>query len=215
VYRHRASPVALAGGDRAAFYQLRTILEGVVTRGTATSMKQHATYIGGKTGTTDNENDAWFVGFTSDVTVAVWVGYDNAGGKRTLGNGETGGKVAVPIVEPIFQASWLHHAPKTPLPAPTPEAARHLRPLPIDVNTGQKVAASKGAFMEYFRADGGRVRDTQHAMVSRGQVAMRPAVNPANDERGTFIYPGPNRQAPPPPSRPPRTLRELFGLQRY
>ena len=47
-----------------------------------------APYVAGKTGTTDDENDAWFVGFTNDVTVAVWVGYDNADGKRrTLGGG--------------------------------------------------------------------------------------------------------------------------------
>ena len=86
VYKHQAGPpLMMAGGDRAAFYQLRTILEGVVARGTAASMKDLAHFIGGKTGTTENENDGWFVGFTSDVTVAVWVGYDNAGGKRTLG----------------------------------------------------------------------------------------------------------------------------------
>ena len=214
VYRHRTTtPTVLAGGDRAAFYQLRTILEGVVTRGTATSMKQHAQYIGGKTGTTDNENDAWFVGFTSDVTVAVWVGYDNAGGKRTLGQGETGGKVAVPIVEPIFQASWVHHGPKTPLPAPSAEAGRTLKPFPIDVNTGQRMGASKNAFLEYFRVEGGKLRDTHHALV-RGHVAVR--MTRPDDERSA-VYPGPNgRQAPPPPpSRPPRTLRELFGLQSY
>ena len=130
----------LADGDRAAFYQLRTMLEGVVARGTAASMKHLAHYVGGKTGTTDNENDAWFVGFTSDVTVAVWVGYDNAGGKRTLGRGETGGQVAVPIVEPIIQATWNLHAPKTPLPPPSAEAARHLKALPIDLTSGQKLA---------------------------------------------------------------------------
>ena len=55
----------------------------------------------------DNENDAWFVGFTNDVTVAVWVGYDNAAGKRrTLGGDATGGHSAVPIFEPIIQAVW-------------------------------------------------------------------------------------------------------------
>ena len=88
-----------------------------MARGTAASIRQHAGFVGGKTGTTDNENDAWFVGFTSDVTVAVWVGYDNAGGRRTLGQGETGGKNAVPIAEQIIQATWQYHAPKTPLPA--------------------------------------------------------------------------------------------------
>ena len=61
----------------------------------------------GKTGTSDDENDAWFVGFTNDVTIGVWVGYDNADGKRrTLGGGQTGGKVAVPIFEQIIQAVW-------------------------------------------------------------------------------------------------------------
>ena len=86
VYRHDAGrPVIMAGGDRAAFFQLRTILEGVVTRGTAAGMKHLSGFAGGKTGTTDNENDAWFAGFTSDATVVVWVGYDNARGKQTLG----------------------------------------------------------------------------------------------------------------------------------
>ena len=121
VYRHAVTkPTYLADGDRAAFYQLRTILEGVVARGTAASIRQHAGFIGGKTGTTDNENDAWFVGFTNDVTVAVWVGYDNAAGRRTLGQGETGGKNAVPIAEQIIQATWQYHAPKTRWPRRRP-----------------------------------------------------------------------------------------------
>src|SRR5207249_10001148 len=68
------------------------------TRGTARSIAQHAPYVGGKTGTSDEENDTWFVGFSNDVTVAVWVGYDNAGKtRRTLGSGQTGSRVARPI----------------------------------------------------------------------------------------------------------------------
>ena len=86
-----------------------------------------AHFVGGKTGTTENENDAWFVGFTSDVTVAVWVGYDNARGKQTLGHSGTGGVTAVPIARPIIEASWNIVGPKTPLPPPSAEAARHLK----------------------------------------------------------------------------------------
>jgi membrane carboxypeptidase/penicillin-binding protein len=53
------------------------------------------------------------VGFTNDVTVAVWLGCDNAPAKRrTLGGGATGGGVAVPIFEPIIQAVWANVAPK-------------------------------------------------------------------------------------------------------
>jgi penicillin-binding protein 1A len=174
VYKHQAgAPVMMAGGDRAAFYQLRTILEGVVARGTAASMRHLTHFVGGKTGTTDNENDAWFVGFTSDVTVAVWVGYDNASGKRTLGQGSTGGHTAVPIVEPIIQATWNLYGAKTPLPPPSAEAARHLKALPVDYASGQRLAAaSKGGFTEYFRVDGNKkVRDTQYMLAGRHSLA--------------------------------------------
>jgi membrane carboxypeptidase/penicillin-binding protein len=212
VYRHVvAKPVYLAEGDRTAFYQLRTMLEGTVARGTAASIRQHAGFVGGKTGTTDSENDAWFVGFTSDVTVAVWMGYDNAGAKRTLGTGETGGKNAVPIAEQIIQATWQYHAPKTPLAPPSAEIARNLKAMPIDVFTGQKAASSKTAFMEYFRVTGGKIRETQHAMVGRGHVVQVPRSASFDDERP--LYANPRMAAP--YQRPPRTLRELFGLQRF
>ena len=216
VYRHHtAAPVVLADGDRVAFYQLRTMLEGVVTRGTAASLKHLTHYVGGKTGTTDNENDAWFVGFTSDVTVAVWVGYDNSKGKRTLGHGETGGRVSVPIVEPIIQASWTYVAPKSPLPPPSAEAARHIKMLPIDLNSGQRVAASaRGAFQEYFRLDSHKkLRETRYALVDRRHTVARsePRPAPAESEGRISMQSGaPARPAA--PERPPRTLRELFGF---
>ncbi len=78
------------------------------------SIMRLAPYVAGKTGTSDNENDAWFVGFTNDVTVAVWVGYDNADGqRRTLGRGQTGAKVALPIFEQIIQAVWSAACPRS------------------------------------------------------------------------------------------------------
>ena len=162
IYRHPTpSPTWLASGDRVAFYQLRTILEGVVARGTAQSLSHLTQYIGGKTGTTDNENDAWFVSFTGDVTVAVWVGYDNLSGKRTLGSGGTGGRVAAPIAEPIIQASWLYYAPKTPLPPPSSEARRKLQPVQVG-------GRGSGGFTEYLRTNAmGKVLDTKYALVSR------------------------------------------------
>ena len=101
-------------------------------------------YVAGKTGTTDDENDAWFVGFTNDVTIAVWVGYDNADGKRrTLGGGQTGGKVAVPIFKPIIQAVWANVAPKTALAPPSPEAKRQLSCKSIDLDSGELQTAAE------------------------------------------------------------------------
>jgi penicillin-binding protein 1A len=226
VYKHQAGPpLIMAGGDRAAFYQLRTILEGVVARGTAASMRHLTHFVGGKTGTTDNENDAWFVGFTSDVTVAVWVGYDNARGKQTLGHGSTGGHTAVPIVEPIIQATWNLHAPKTPLPPPSAEAGRHLKALPIDFASGQKLAAARsGAFTEYFKLDASKkVRDTQYSLAGRNSLArseprpgggIGPGPGPgqnAIEERPAYVPPSASGRLPP-SDRVPRNLRELFGL---
>ena len=62
----------------------------MVARGTAARLSALSAYIGGKTGTSDDFNDAWFAGFSNDITVVVWVGYDNAKGKRTLGHGQAG-----------------------------------------------------------------------------------------------------------------------------
>ena len=127
IYRHEPREVAIASVDRASFYQLKSMLQGVLARGTARSMAGIAPFVAGKTGTSDEENDAWFVGFSNDVTVAVWVGYDNADGKRrTLGGGATGGHTAVPIFEPVMQAVWAQVAAKTVLAPPSSEAKRQL-----------------------------------------------------------------------------------------
>ena len=131
-------------------FQLRTLLQGVVARGTAARLSSLSHFIGGKTGTSDEFNDAWFAGFSNDVTVVVWMGYDNAKGKRTLGNGQAGGKIALPIFESIMKTVWTQVAPQTPLPRPSPEAARHLVALPIDVqpdngSTGGGETASTSA----------------------------------------------------------------------
>jgi penicillin-binding protein 1A len=205
IYQHPStSSVWVGSADRVAFSQLQTPLQGVLQRGTARQLRHLAPFVAGKTGTTDNENDAWFVGFTNDVTVAVWVGYDNADGKRrTLGRGQTGGKVALPIFEPIIQAAWAEHAPRTALSPPSSEAARSIASLPIDLRSGDRIAPGQGrAFVEYFRLDrGGRMDDTQYRIVSREQVyAFR---HPApfsdgedSDPWGGQRYRGPYAQAP-------------------
>ena len=134
-------------------------------------------YVAGKTGTSEDENDAWFVGFTNDVTVAVWVGYDNADGKRrTLGGGATGGQVAVPIFEPIIEAAWKYVRASAPLAPPSAEAKRQLVMLPIDLRSGSRVTCRKPrrAITEAFRTDGrGRLDDTQYRIVSELDAQLR------------------------------------------
>jgi penicillin-binding protein 1A len=167
LYRREAKPAAAIGSaDKVAFYQLRTILQGVVARGTAASLGRYSAYLGGKTGTTENENDAWFVGFTGDVTIAVWVGYDNADGtRRTLGRGQTGGKTALPIFGEILQAAWRNGVPKVALGPPSPETRRLIADLPVDPRSGARVQG--GGFIEHFRVSGGQVADTQYRLVPR------------------------------------------------
>jgi membrane carboxypeptidase/penicillin-binding protein len=204
VYRHpEASSVRIGSADGVAFYQLKTILQGVLQRGTAARIAALAPYVAGKTGTTDGENDAWFVGFTNDVTVAVWVGYDNADGRRrTLGGGATGGTVAVPIFEPIIQAAWLHHAPRTVLRGPSPETRKHLVVQRIDARLGDPLDRTAqadrerererggGMLVEYLRRDAsGRVADTQFRLVSRAESMDEPG---RRQEQGLgFFFGGP------------------------
>jgi membrane carboxypeptidase/penicillin-binding protein len=141
----------------------------VLARGTARSIASLSPYVAGKTGTSDDENDAWFVGFTNDVTVAVWIGYDNADGKRrTLGGGSTGGGVAVPIFEPVIQAVWANVVPKAGLAPPSPEAKRHLTCKSVELDSDEAQNRRGRASSECFRVDAkGKVPDTQYALVSR------------------------------------------------
>ena len=170
IYRYQQSASGtITSVDRAAFYQLKTMMQGVLARGTAHAISGLSPYVAGKTGTSDEENDAWFVGFTNDVTVAVWLGYDNATGKRrTLGGGATGGGVAVPIFEPIIQAVWANVAPKTALAPPSPEAKRHLSCKSIDLDSGELQNSRGKGVSECFRVDPkGKIIDTQYRLVSR------------------------------------------------
>ena len=206
VYKSPNRLVSIASADRPAFFQLRTMLQGVVARGTAARISHLSQFVAGKTGTSDDENDTWFAGFSNDVTIVVWVGYDNAGRvRRTLGHGATGGKVALPIWENIMQAAWRVHGPKVPLPGPSPEASKQLIALPIDVRTGQRIEAASSRysqypqysqygeqqqpaqrFMEYFRLDpNGRMQDSQYKLVSReGSYSGFPGPEEWDQERG-------------------------------
>jgi penicillin-binding protein 1A len=74
--------------------QVLGILQNVVQNGTATAAKSLGRALGGKTGTTDDFTDAWFIGFTPSITAAVWVGYDE---KKSLGDKQSGAVVALPI----------------------------------------------------------------------------------------------------------------------
>jgi penicillin-binding protein 1A len=89
---HRPSPHEAVRADTA--YVMANLLRGVVQRGTAAAARELDWPLAGKTGTVDDYTDAWFIGFDPNITVGVWVGYDE---KKPLGNGETGATAALPI----------------------------------------------------------------------------------------------------------------------
>ena len=83
-------------------YQMTSILQGAVERGTAKKLKALQLPLAGKTGTTNDNYDAWFIGFSSNLVIGVYVGYDTP---KTLGKFETGAKAALPIFKDFVEKS--------------------------------------------------------------------------------------------------------------
>ena len=81
-------------------YQMTSILSGTVERGTAKKLKLLNVPLAGKTGTTNDNYDAWFIGFSSNLVIGVYIGYDNP---KSLGKNETGSKAALPIFKDFVQ----------------------------------------------------------------------------------------------------------------
>jgi penicillin-binding protein 1A len=95
-------------------YLITSLMRSVVEQGTARRAKSLNRPVVGKTGTTNDARDAWFVGFSTDLVAAVWVGYDDA---VPLGSGEAGAVTALPIWIDFMQAA-LHGKPATQFPRP-------------------------------------------------------------------------------------------------
>jgi len=110
-------PTAYTSTDPAVSYVLTHMLEGVIDRGTAYAINDLPLDIAGKTGTTDDFTDAWFVGFTPRYTILTWIGYDV---KRSLGQGMSGAVAALPmwrgIVEDGLKHGWIQKGETFPVP---------------------------------------------------------------------------------------------------
>ncbi len=104
--------------DPAIAYVLTHVLEGVVHRGTGASISDLPVAIAGKTGTTNDYTDAWFVGFTPRYTILTWVGFDQ---KKSIGRRMTGAAAALPIWRRIAESGladgWIKKGEEFPVPA--------------------------------------------------------------------------------------------------
>ncbi len=129
--------------DPMTAYQITSMMEGVVKRGTGTKVKVINRPVAGKTGTTNDEKDAWFVGYTPDMVVGVYIGYDTP---RSMGRGSTGGQLAAPIVADFMKTALED---KAPVEFRVPEGVNL---IPINRKTGLRaVAGVEDTILEAFK----------------------------------------------------------------
>lgn len=128
--------------DSRTSYQMVSIMQGVIQRGTAVRLKSLNRPLAGKTGTTNQSKDAWFIGFTPDLVVGVYTGFDNP---RSLGKKETGSSVALPIFKNFMQQA-LADKPITPFRRPS-----GIRNIRINAQTGVRARpGDKNVIWESF-----------------------------------------------------------------
>ncbi len=132
--------------DPMTAYQITSIMEGVVLRGTAAGagfQKEVGKPVAGKTGTTSDYKDAWFLGFTPDIVIGVYIGYDKP---RSLGRGETGGALAAPVVKDFMKVAL---AGKPAMPFRVPPGIKLVR---VDLKTGVRAGPdTQKAILEAFK----------------------------------------------------------------
>lgn len=142
--------------DPRTAYQMVSILEGVVQRGTAKSLIDLNRPVAGKTGTTNDSKDAWFVGFTPDLVVGIYIGFDDP---KSLGDKETGGSLAVPVFKEFMQKA-LDGTPPTPFRVP-----KDISMVQVNAKTGRPTNSSDpNAIWEPFLV--GTEPDTNYIPVS-------------------------------------------------
>ncbi len=126
-------------------YQMTSILEGVIQRGTGKRLKDLNLQLAGKTGTTNNNTDTWFIGFTSNLVVGVYVGYDSP---KKLGKYETGSKTALPIFKD-FITKAVNKYEARPF-----KIAKGIKMMVIDAETGKKADfGSKQTIIESYKKE--------------------------------------------------------------
>jgi penicillin-binding protein 1A len=162
--------------DAMTAYQITSMMEGVVQAGTATVVKEVGKPIAGKTGTTNDEKDAWFIGFSPDIVVGIYVGYDKP---RNLGKGATGGHLAAPIAKDFLK---LALADKPAIPFRVPAGIKLIR---VDAKSGMRAGPGDGGrtILEAFKP--GTAPPDNYSVIGVADADGRPQV-PADAERSLF-----------------------------
>ena len=124
-------------------YQITSMLKGVIERGTGKGLKNLKLELAGKTGTTNKNTDTWFIGFTSNLVIGVYIGYDNP---RSLGKFETGSKTAMPVFKDFIKKTANSYNAR-PF-----KVADNIKMMVVDAKTGKKAnLKSKNTIIESFK----------------------------------------------------------------
>ena len=166
--------------DPMTAYQITSMLEGVVLRGTATSVRAVDRPVAGKTGTTNDYNDAWFIGYSPDLVVGVFIGYDTP---HSLGTGSTGGVLAAPV---FTEFMTLALADSPPIPFAVPPG---MQLIPIDRATGLRVSGGgAGTILEAFRP--GTSPPNDFSIIGFVDALGQPLVVDPNSDRAVILGQG-------------------------
>ncbi len=147
--------------DDATAYQITSMLQGVIERGTAAKARSVGKIMGGKTGTTNNAYDSWFVGFSPDLIAAVYIGFDTP---KSLGNNETGASVALPVFID-FMKDALKDTPSRPFRVPN-----SVKFVKIDREIGKfatPATPKENVFFEAFKLSDDTNKILSHNIIDR------------------------------------------------
>ncbi len=171
--------------DAMTAYQITSLMEGVVQAGTATVVKEVGKPIAGKTGTTNEAKDAWFIGFSPDVAVAIYMGYDKP---RPLGKGNaaTGGHLAAPIARDFLK---LALADKPAVPFKVPAGIKLIR---VVSKTGMRAGPGEnaGTILEAFKP--GTAPPDNYSVIGVADADSNRVLIPqgTSPDAGTIMRPG-------------------------
>jgi penicillin-binding protein 1A len=170
--------------DPMTAYQITSMMEGVVTRGTAVTVSELGRPIAGKTGTTNDYKDAWFIGYTPNLVVGLYMGYDKP---QTLGKGSTGGGLAAPIFKD-FMGQVLKDTPIVDFQVP-----EGMKLIAINRKTG--MSANEGepnVIVEAFKPGTGPADSYWviggDEMASENRDAISPQINRVIQSGGGGLY---------------------------
>jgi len=168
--------------EQSTAYQVVSMLQGVVQRGTGASIARVGKPLAGKTGTTNESRDAWFVGFSPDLALGIYTGFDDP---ATLGRKETGSSVAAPIFREIME-EWLKDQPATPFRIPP-----DINLVRIDARTGTPATRlTESVILEAFKPGTAPNRVADRAIENLQTEGGTPAPAQPNSRSGRKLSDG-------------------------